>query len=376
MNQPTYRVAEAAASVIQNHFTDLHSEARHRGVRDLAPLIEADAVQTVVEAGFWASLRREEGRTPKISLAFLPPEQSGSPLVFARRIPLNPRALTRLAPAVERPGIHLGVWREENEFYVWGATRTIPDFCFVLEVVEPGLLVVKRSRPDKFANVAVLEGDRIKLVDQESVRRPDCPELVASLAGIERSKFWLDDTNALMQLAVSMRAHGHGGSLLIVPRENGRWRESIVSPMQYHVLPTFSRLAKLIRAPSEERSTESWQQDFRQAVTGIGGLTAVDGAMIMNEDYELIAFGAKIKRAEGSTAVDVVSLTEPVAGNEPQIVDADSLGGTRHLSAAQFVHDQHEALSLVASQDGGFTVFAWSELDERVHAHRIEILLL
>ena len=35
------------------------------------------------------------------------------------------------------------------------------------------------------------------------------------------------------------------------------------------------------------------------------------------------------------------------------------LGGTRHLSAAQFGHDQRDSIALVASQDGRFTVFAW-----------------
>jgi hypothetical protein len=43
---------------------------------------------------------------------------------------------------------------------------------------------------------------------------------------------------------------------------------------------------------------------------------------------------------------------------------------------AQFVHDQHDALAPVASQDGRFTVFTWSELDKMVQAHRIEALLL
>jgi hypothetical protein len=52
------------------------------------------------------------------------------------------------------------------------------------------------------------------------------------------------------------------------------------------------------------------------------------------------------------------------------------LGGTRHLSAAQFVHDQREAMALVASQDGRFTIFAWSPRESRVHAHRVETLLL
>jgi hypothetical protein len=52
------------------------------------------------------------------------------------------------------------------------------------------------------------------------------------------------------------------------------------------------------------------------------------------------------------------------------------LGGTRHLSAAQFVHDERAALALVASQDGRFTIFAWSPCEEMVHAHRVEALLL
>jgi DNA integrity scanning protein DisA with diadenylate cyclase activity len=52
------------------------------------------------------------------------------------------------------------------------------------------------------------------------------------------------------------------------------------------------------------------------------------------------------------------------------------LGGTRHLSAAQFVHDQRDAIALVASQDGRFTVFKWSPREEFVHAHRVDALLL
>ena len=35
-----------------------------------------------------------------------------------------------------------------------------------------------------------------------------------------------------------------------------------------------------------------------------------------------------------------------------------------------------EAVALVASQDGRFTVFTWSPCENRVHAHRVETLLL
>ncbi len=51
-------------------------------------------------------------------------------------------------------------------------------------------------------------------------------------------------------------------------------------------------------------------------------------------------------------------------------------GGTRHLSAAQCVHDQRDATALVASQDGRFTIFKWSPCEEIVHAHRVDALLL
>jgi hypothetical protein len=65
-----------------------------------------------------------------------------------------------------------------------------------------------------------------------------------------------------------------------------------------------------------------------------------------------------------------------VLGNSAVVVDPSQLGGTRHLSAAQFIYDQRDALALVASQDGRFTVFAWSPCEGMVHAHRVEALLM
>src|SRR5206468_2507290 len=82
-------------------------------------------------------------------------------------------------------GIHLGVWRDPGgTLCVWGTLRTIPTFSFVLEVSAPGLLVVKHQRGDewgKFVNVAVLEGDSVKIVDERASTLPDCPPLLTSL---------------------------------------------------------------------------------------------------------------------------------------------------------------------------------------------------
>ena len=115
---------------------------------------------------------------------------------------------------------------------------------------------------------------------------------------------------------------------------------------------------------------------MRPTIDAIAGLTAVDGAVVLTDHHELLGFGAKIARRKGWPQVEQVTLTEPIKGAAPALVHPDQLGGTRHLSAAQFVQDQRDSVALVASQDGRFTVFAWSPCEEMVHAHRVETLLL
>lgn len=379
MTGPEYSAAQAVAAVVEGHFARHLAAARQHGQHELAAGPDASAIKAITDAAFWASLRREEGHTPRISLAFLPPEQARRPLMFEQQLPLAPGVLTRLGPAVEGPGIHLGVWRDGDELRVWGTTRSLPRFCFVLQVVEPGLLVIKYRRGEnfgKFGNVAVLEADQVKLVDEQSANLPDCPALLAALLGFDSPRSWGESVNVLVQLGVAMRAHKHGGSLLVVPHGTEQWRESIVHPVAYPVAPPFTELAELMREDPVERSELPWQETFRRVVDRIAGLTAVDGATLITDQHELLGFGAKIGRPAASVPVEQVAVTEPIVGGLAEIVHPTQIGGTRHLSAAQFVHDQREALALVASQDGRFTVFAWSPCENLVHAHRVEALML
>jgi hypothetical protein len=262
---------------------------------------------------------------------------------------------------------------------VWGTTRTIPRLCFVLEVIEPGLLVIKYRRGQdsgKFVNVLVLKGDQIKVVDEQGTSLPDCPALLTPMLGFGATDLSADSVNVLVQLSASMRAHGRGGSLLVVPQDSATWRESIVQPALYTVLPPYTELANLMRQEAGERNKRLWQEALIDEVEAIAGLTAVDGATVISDQYELLAFSAKIGRREGGTQVEQIVLTEPVVGGAASVIPPVQLGGTRHLSAAQFVQDQQDSVALVASQDGRFTVFAWSPCENMVHAHRVETLLL
>ena len=373
LTAPTYPAARLVADAVQSHFAR-HIAAARSGNGEDATAPSAGAIAAIIDAAFWASLRREEGRAPRISLAFLPPDGARHPLRFASRLALAPAVLAKVAPAVERPGIHLGVWSDGDDYLVWGTTRDIPAFCLVIEVVTSGLIVVKhRSEPfGKFVNVAVLEGDQIKIVDEHvSVVVPDCPAVVTSLAGAPANRGSASGlTTVLVQLAASMRAHGRGGTLLVVPHGSQEWKESIVSPMAYEVDPPYGELARLACAATAD------PDDVKRAVDAVAGLTAVDGATIISDRYDLLAFGTKIARRRGSAPVEQVNVTEPVEGSTPTRATPAQLGGTRHLSGAQFVHDQREATALVASQDGRFTVFKWSPRENFVHAHRVDALLL
>ena len=368
MAGPSYSPARIVAERLQAFFA---ANAGEEPGDFSAP--EVAAVEAVIAAAFWASLRREEGRVPRIPLALLPPDRTNRPMLFGARLPLDAAVLARVAPAVERPGIHLGVWRFGGDLMVWGMTREVPTLSFVLEVVAPGLLVVKtRRRPPstKFANVAVLEGSEVKFVDHHGAAFLDAPPALRPLQAFYVSAGLEESDNVFVQLAISIRAHGKGGIVLVVPEADTAWRSSVVQPMGYVVGPPFAEIAALLERKDDPPG------ELRSAVDALAGLTAVDGATVIDNDFRLLAFGAKIARRHGGKPPERVLLSEPIEGSGNVAVDPALLGGTRHFAAAQFVHDQHQGIALVASQDGRFTVFAWSPVHEMVHAHRMETLLL
>ena len=184
MDGPAY----AAAPIVSAKVAAYLARRREEGATAPPTLPTAAAIEATINAAFWASLRREEGYIPRISLALLPCGEALQPLILERPLKLVPDALTRVSPIVDHAGIHLGVWPIGGELYVWGTVRSIPPFCLVIEAPAPGLLVIKHPTAEetlKFVNVAVIEGDQIKVVDQLASSLPDCPDLVTSLLGFD-----------------------------------------------------------------------------------------------------------------------------------------------------------------------------------------------
>ena len=108
LTESTYKAASAVAAIAERHFSSLLEEALHGGEKDLAAAPTAGQIEMMLDTAFWASLRREEGNSPKISLAFLSPDQAGYPLCFESRLAFNAGVLLNLVP--EKNGL----------VFIWG----------------------------------------------------------------------------------------------------------------------------------------------------------------------------------------------------------------------------------------------------------------
>ena len=186
MNGTTYRPGRAIAKKVHEYFTRHREQTRETSLEKVGSVASAETIEAVIGAAFRASLRREEGYIPRLSLAILAPEEAVQALMFEEALPLTPDSLARISPAVARSGIHVAVWNLRDELYAWGTVRSIPISCCVIEVAAPGLLVIKHrpsERSRKSVNVAVLDGDHIKIVDERASATADCPSLVSSLRG-------------------------------------------------------------------------------------------------------------------------------------------------------------------------------------------------
>jgi hypothetical protein len=350
----------------------LHRELLRCSTEVVVP--EPAEIEELLRVAFWTSVRREESRFPTITLAFIERDSAQSAMTLAEPFELTPAALAKVSPAVERAGIHLGVCRIDGRLMVWGVTRRLSPGTFVLEVLQPALIVVKQSseKGGKYDNVAVIEGDHVTFVRESAAARGGHSGIV-ELLGLHSVPVMTDPANVAIQLATSMRSHRRGGTLLIVPASSNEWMTSIVMPMLYEITPPYRDLAALLKQTPGATEELLWRERLRRSVDTVASVTAVDGAAIINTAHELLAFGVKLGRH--GMPVREVMLVDVADEAGPVVAAASTLGGTRHLSAAQFVHDQPDTMALVASEAGRFTAFAKSTVDERVWAYRIEALL-
>lgn len=351
----------------------------------------------LINVAHWASLSTEEGYAVTASLILRQSDSSTDTFHFDSPLNLTARTIGKLAPALENPQADIGVWPDEDgQLKIWGFTTIAYEMVVKsdlwIQILGLGRILIMYSG----RAIAAVTANRAEFIDSRSFLHSIMPKIAAQAQKTEITLLNLFRYNAILKIAQQMRIHGRGGTVLIVP-EDADWKESIASPIKYtggasfldveamNLPPSRTELAdteNLLRIVRDMNLTpkkdwlRNWQQ-LQQQCTRIARLTAVDGALVMTFDRYVYCFGAKIEAIDSRAIAANLRIIEPFEGHEPITRSVASLGGTRHISAAQFAFDQPGAISIVASQDGNVTFFTReTESGELLAVQQAEMALL
>ena len=154
----------------------------------------------------------------------------------------------------------------------------------MLEVIAPGLLVIKQSRgygSGKFVNVAAFQGD-VKLINEQFGRLPGCPDLLSSLLGVLPT--YLEPNPERAHPARSVNAGPWARRLAAVRALENRHVAGIrgsANPLRPGTAVFHAYRAGQDRAA--QNSDGGWIDALGRAVDGVAGLTAVDGATVITD---------------------------------------------------------------------------------------------
>lgn len=390
--------------LIQRLTAELRDDV-HAGAEPLS----ANAVASIMNCALWASTLAEEGERVRAVLTLGPPEKhlTESTVAFRDSLPLSPQSLAELSVSFPFGRGSLGVWPVRGQPTIWGfcldlvptrwparsvrklskTERLCQPGCaarWTIEILAPGFVVVRDE-----SGVRVLVQPNGDLREFQALQpRPEMwvdflmlrPPLDSMIDLSRRPQF----LGLLRVAARTMRKHMRGGTLAMGPK-NGGWLDSVNFGHRvvqgegwaserlsaFHSWAADLPRDQLIDGMFLPESKE--QEELHDTLRLMAGLSAVDGALIMSYDLELIGYGAKLQ----ADPTDVgVREYYPTSDDKGEIISASKLGGTRHLSAVRFVAAHPETVAFVASQDGRFTVFSLDPQSEEVLALRSELLLL
>jgi DisA bacterial checkpoint controller nucleotide-binding len=352
--------------------------ARSRdGSDDLAD--SAECLADVANELFWVSTSTEEGRPVKGEICVCSPADAPRSRPFLTGVPLTSMTLANLFTA--SPYSAIAVHCENGAPVAWGFLDAKPMFTLRLRVTGSGTLVASKDN----GVIAVLERGQVYL--PEDINRFSWIALVErALGDVRPFPARLALASRFQQVVLAIHNQGHGGALLVVPpndsalggdsiafshRFSGSGAEVIRGIIdEQRVAQEQLDHARSQAAPIElaqmahffESSVRAYGNLLNDTLRNIGELSRLDGAVVMDEDLRVIGFGAKLSVQGG----DFQIFSLDALSGAVEMIPVGSLGGTRHQSAARYVHKHHDSMVFVASQDGRLSLFAWIIDDAQV----------
>jgi hypothetical protein len=180
--------------------------------------------------------------------------------------------------------------------------------------------------------------------------------------------------SALLDIGFAIEQHGTGGALWILPagssisRELEGLGERIEMRAEWwepyrEMWENRTSIIRLLNPGCNQgheflqAAAQQWDLLRRNALSkSISSLAKVDGAIVINGSPQILAFGVICNKFR-DPAAQVLRSTDPSHPHSGEVVVASEFGGSRHRSAIDFCSSFFPAGAVVASHDGGLTVF-------------------
>jgi hypothetical protein len=356
---------------------------------------------SVLNAAFWASVQSEEGRSVRVALALKNPNSRAPDVLrLSEPVEVSSHSITKLSASFPfRRGTLVVTLPPGGLPTIWGVAlpklEDGPLIGWLVEIIGPGYVVVRNGLS---IQAALLPDGSRKVFEANTRVEDDWCNLLMSQAGhtvLGREPSFglqLKFYGFLQVLSRAMVDHRRGGSVVFVSPRDKTWDNSIEFTYKFDTPKYLSSLCTELKAylvewerrEDRERKTKNREREpirfyppsdqertVLRALRLVGGLTAVDGALVMNTDLEILGYGAKLR-----AHTEQLIVREWFSWGEYAKQPRHNIGGTRHRSAAEFVARHPDTVTFVASQDGRFTIFWSSKGGGEVLAHRVELLLL
>lgn len=349
----------------------------------------ASPLAAVINEVVKASLMPEEGKRFKFSLLIGRASWSGKfdekqQAPFARLVPFSAATLSKLAPLCLRQALGLVITISRTGETVVSGLSFMPSPCILeIEVTGPGKLIFFTMGQPNFTYS--IERGLVPLT---------CWKTLYGYMWAAVDRIVMDDAQSrpvgeILERTVQIASeYRNGGTILVVPKGDKKWTSLIDVKAAKLFAPPITRvsdalsymstLTSLRRGGRAEKNDVRVGEDFegdrwvdeeafgivaeriREHSKFLAPLSAIDGALVVDTALSVFCCGAKITlprtKPQGSVVVG-----NPLQKIQKAKVTFDSLGGTRHTSAAGFVARHKKAFAVVLSQDGRLSLFAWDD---------------
>ena len=350
--------------------------------RSPAPAI----VRALLDECFSATLRDEEGQPIRFAVSLLANDdfdelvgpEMPPPIQFEFRREFSAAALAKLAsafdPALTTIAVRwntsisrfefFGVWHHApshnrfTEVPVVGVVNSNfrPDFLTMISkgraalTIARGISQIGTLQAGYFvpAKPTPFTSNSLGRYVHESVLGD--PTLVA-----DHSRYWHFARDALEQILSEASLRGHGGTIVLMPSSVPITESMFAS--KYQLTGSFGLRQTLIQcqlASPDLLKSIAQRKIANETIQRIAQLAAVDGALIIKFDFEVLAFGATLT-APRTQAKAVIGPDGFGAGAGPTF-DINRYG-TRHRSAMDFAATVDGSIAFVISQDGPIRAF-------------------